>query len=397
MAEQNSPLPVPTEDEVKSDLGFTADVTTPVPLEKKSLETIEKNADNFIEKLLSGFTAEDLRKQEELIGAVEQIGAEALKQAASQDSVMLARPFRDLTQEKGLGQEIAEGLAELTIKAQTIDPNKFNPGRKGWALRIAGKVNKRLQKWLLRFYQVGTLIDSIVGALKDGIAKLDRNNKILIDDVMNMKESLIELAKLLGLAKMVDAKIEEKINTMEEGPLKQFLEQEILFAARQKVQEVEELVMVKQQGIITFEMTARTNKQLMRGVKSAINVTVPAIRIGTTAAMALADQRQILNVLKGAKQVGSDLLAKNAQMLKEQQVEVYKEAAGGSLDHEKMMKAFDDLFEAVENAKTFRKEALPVMANAIKQFDERVEKANKVIEEIDRGKKGRAAFGVDTE
>ena len=397
MAEQSTSLPVPSIGDVRKDLGFSDDLAIPVALEEKSLVEIEKNADDFLGRLLSGFTVEDLRKQEELIGSVERIGEKALKQAASESSVMLARPFRDLSQEKGLGQEIADNLAELTVNAQSIDPHKFSPGRKGWALRIAGKINRRMQKWLLKFYQVGTLIDTIVIALKDGIAKLDRNNKILIDDAMSMRESLIELAKLLGLAKMVDAKVEARMNELEDGRLKEFLEQEILFAVRQKVQEIEELVMVKQQGIITFEMTVRTNKQLMRGVRSTINVTVPAIRIGTTAALALADQKQILNVLKGAKQVGSDILAKNAQMLKEQQVEIYKEATTGSLDHEKMMQAFDDLFEAVENAKTFRKEALPVMANAIREFDAKVEKANSVIDEIDKGKKGRAAFGVDSE
>ena len=216
MAQQHTNLAVPVIVDVKKDLGFSDDLTTLVPLEEKSLVEIEKNADEFLGKVLSGFTVEDLRKQEELIGSVERIGEEALKKAANESSVMLARPFRDLSQEKGLGQEIADSLADLTINAQSIDPHKFNPGRKGWALRIAGKVNRRVQKWLLKFYQVGTLIDTVVNALKDGIAKLDRNNKILIDDAMSMKDNLIELSKLLGLAKMVDAKVEAKINEMEE-------------------------------------------------------------------------------------------------------------------------------------------------------------------------------------
>ncbi|KKL63877.1 hypothetical protein LCGC14_2170690, partial [marine sediment metagenome] len=214
---------------------------------------------------------------------------------------------------------------------------------------------------------------------------------------MNMKESLLNLSKRLALAKMVDAKLESKINELEEEALKDFLQQEILFAARQKVQEIQELVAVKQQGIITFEMTVRTNKQLIRGVKSTLNVTVPAIRIGTTAFLALSDQKQILEVVKSAKETGSNILASTAKMLKTQQVEIYKEATSGSLDHAKMAQAFDDMFEAVEEAKRFRKEALPVMAQAIREFDVRVEKAGHVIADFDKGKKVRAAFKVDVE
>ncbi len=394
---QKTALSVPTMGDVRKNLGYAEDLTTPVPLEEKSLLKIEKNADTFLTKILKGYSVEDLRKQEELVGAVDQLGGDILKEAANQNSVMLARPFRDLSQEKGPGQEIADCLADLTVKASSIDPGKFNPGKKGWALRIAGKVNKKLQKWLLKFYQVGNLIDTIVGALKEGIGKLDRNNKILIDDVMNMKECLLNLSKLLALAKIVDAKLESKINELEDEALKDFLQQEILFAARQKVQEIQELVAVKQQGIITFEMTVRTNKQLIRGVKSTLNVTVPAIRIGTTAFLALSDQKQILEVVKSAKETGSNILARTAKMLKTQKVEIYKEATSGSLDHAKMAEAFDDMFEAVEEAKRFRKEALPVMAQAIREFDVRVEKADQVIADFDKGKKARAAFKDDVE
>jgi uncharacterized protein YaaN involved in tellurite resistance len=62
-----------------------------------------------------------------------------------------------------------------------------------------------------------------------------------------------------------------------------------------------------------------------------------------------------------------------------------------------MAQAFDDMFEAVEEAKRFRKEALPVMAQAIREFDVRVEKAGQVIADFDSGKKARAAFKVDVE
>ena len=63
---------------------------------------------------------------------------------------------------------------------------------------------------------------------------------------------------------------------------------------RQRVMDLQQQLLVNQQGFLTTEMIVRNNKELVRGVNRALNTTVSALQVGATLAMALANQRIVL-------------------------------------------------------------------------------------------------------
>ena len=77
----------------------------------------------------------------------------------------------------------------------------------------------------------------------------------------------------------ISAQIEQaKLDGIEEEKLK-FVTEEILFPLRQRIMDMQQMVVVNHQGIVAMEVVKRNNKELIRGVDRARTVTVTALRI----------------------------------------------------------------------------------------------------------------------
>jgi uncharacterized protein YaaN involved in tellurite resistance len=62
--------------------------------------------------------------------------------------------------------------------------------------------------------------------------------------------------------------------------------------------DLQQQLVVNQQGVLSIDLIMRNNVELTRGVDRAINVTVSALQVAVTLALALANQRITLE--KGA-------------------------------------------------------------------------------------------------
>ena len=67
------------------------------------------------------------------------------------------------------------------------------------------------------------------------------------------------------------------------------------FALRQRRSDLQQQLSVNRQDVLTMEIIIRNNKGLIRGVNRALNVTVGALQVAVTVAMALENQKIVLN------------------------------------------------------------------------------------------------------
>ena len=123
----------------------------------------------------------------------------------------------------------------------------------------------------------------------------------------------------------------------------------------------------------------RNNQELMRGVDRAVNVTVNALQIAVTLAMALAHQKIVLEKVQAVTQTTNQLLANTSERLKTQGVEIQKQASSTALDLDVLRQAFTDINQALEDVSTYRQEALPQMASSILEMDQMAAKAEEAI------------------
>ena len=146
-----------------------------------------------------------------------------------------------------------------------------------------------------------------------------------------------------------------------------------------------------------MEVVVRNNKELIRGVNRALNVTVNALQVAVTVALALADQEIVLEKVQALSKTTSDLIAGTAERLKTQGVAIHQQAASTQLDMDALRSAFADIKTAMEDIEKFRLEALPRMAESIVEMDKLTAETEEVIREKEEAKKVEPIIPIEVE
>jgi len=180
-------------------------------------------------------------------------------------------------------------------------------------------------------------------------------------------------------------------------PKHKFINEEILFPLRQRIQDLQQQMVVNQQGILSIEMIIRNNKELIRGVNRALNVTMSALQVAVTLALALANQRIVLDKVNALNETTNNLIAGTAERLKTQGAEIHKKAASTQLDMDTLKKAFSDIREALNDISKFRLEALPKMASTILELNKITNEQDKALEDLEKGNRVAATFQINVD
>lgn len=192
-----------------------------------------------------------------------------------------------------------------------------------------------------------------------------------------------ELELGIAMDEQISAKIEEaKLNGEDEEKVK-FVTEEILFPLRQRVMDMQQMVVVNHQGIVAMEVIKRNNKELIRGVDRAKTVTVTALRTAVMVASALYNQKIVLEKIGILNETTSNIISSTGRMLKEQGAEIQKQATESTISPEVLKQAFQDAIAALEDISTFKEQALPKMHETITQFRELAETGEREIARLE--------------
>jgi uncharacterized protein YaaN involved in tellurite resistance len=379
-------MTLPDKKEIKTELGLVDPAE--ISVDKETDTKLDKEAAGFVDKLLN-FSKDDVNARESSKAAVEVLGENVQKEAARR-SQMLQGPIKELQKRGEDGGDVANALIDLKIKVEELDPSKIDFGKPGWFSRMVGKVpviGKALKKYFSKFEKSQTVLDAIINALKNGKVQLDRDNGMLVEDQKALRESTLKLEKVIKLGQLIDTKLQYKAarEYADDEDKKRFIEEELLFPLRQRIMDLQQQLVVSQQGVIAIELIIRNNKELIRGVNRAINVTVNALQVAVTVALALTHQRIVLKKIEAVNKTTSDLIAGTAATLRQQGAAIHKQASSSMLDIEALKSAFRDINIAMEDIARYRKEALPRMAETILEFEELSLKGEKSIQKLEKG------------
>lgn len=366
--------------EVKQEL-LLKDKTPP-----QEQQQIVLSADEFVGALL----AHDLSKiesQQLSVGKVEDIGTDLQRQSAAQMG-MLKQPIATLSRRAEDGGEVANALIDLKMTVESLDPEKvnFSPG---WFSRILGYipgVGTPIKRYLTKFESAQTVIDAIVHSLEAGRDQLLRDNITLAEDQKQLWNTGEQLDKTLIFAHSVDEKLSAQSTALKSTKPDdvKVIEEYMLFPIRQRVIDLQQQLAVTQQSVIATELIIRNNKELVRGVNRALNVTITALRNATTIALALANQEKVLQKIDKINDTTAKLIADSAKRLKTQGTQIHKGAASAQIDVNALKSALTDLKSAIDDISTFRQKALPEMANVINDLDHLIKETAEPLKRIER-------------
>lgn len=371
-------LSLPPVEEIAAQLEPQA---APEPVEDPELRAL---ADQFVQDILSQTDQEGPERQRQ---AVDGMGVEIQRQAAHR-STMLQTQIRKLAHQGDEGGPVAKALLDLRSTMQNLDPNRQNlkEGKLAQLFSFLPGVGNKLQRYFHKFESSQQALDAIIRDLEAGREMLRRDNLTLADDQTALRSLLDQLRRQIDLGRMIDRRLLAQIDQLpSDDPKRGFMEEELLFPLRQRILDLQQQLAVSQQGILALEVVIRNNRELMRGVDRSINVTVSALNVAVVVAMALANQRLVLDRVRSINTTTSDLIAGTAQALRTQGVEIQTQASSTVLDMEKLEQAFSDVIGAIEEVSRYRREALPRLDEQIDRLEDLAAQGSQAIENLDQG------------
>lgn len=356
-------------------------------------------AREYADQLMS-FDPSDQGARDSSRDAVDSMGRDLQRKAASR-SRMLQAPLGDLSRAAEDGGPVATSLTDLRIEVEKLDPASVDLSP-GWFTRIVGYipgVGSPLKRYFMRYESTQTVIDSILKSLEKGRDELKRDNVTLSEDQKDMRELTLTLTDQVALARALDEAISSKLQSgiAPDDPRRSFIEEELLFALRQRTMDLQQQLAVNQQGVLATELIIRNNRELIRGVDRAIDVTVSALQVAVTVALALAHQKIVIDKVEAVNRTTSDLIAGTAERLKTQGTQIHEQASGAMLDMESLRQAFRDINAAFDEISRYRKEALPQMASTILELDHLAAESEEAIERLEKGQASTSALTLDLE
>ncbi|MBQ3408813.1 MAG: toxic anion resistance protein [Clostridia bacterium] len=351
----------------------------------KEVQEIKKIAEQNTKEIMA-LDIENLNEKRDILKSIDEFAIDTM-QKSSRKNTLLQTTIGNLSKEGEEGSVVSNSLADLHREIKALDPSIINFNQGGFLQKLVNPIRRYFEKY-----------EKADGVIKDILTSLEKGKNTLKNDNTTLEleeESLRELTKKLkgelALGMEMDEEIayqieQAKSNGEDEEKIK-FVTEEILFPLRQRIMDMQQMVVVNHQGIVAMEVIKRNNKELIRGVDRAKTVTITALRTAVMVASALYNQKIVLKKIDILNETTSNIISSTSKMLKEQGTEVQKQATEATVNPEVLKQSFQDAISALEDISTFKNQALPKMKETIIQFKELAETGEKEIARLESTKR----------
>lgn len=361
------------------------DVAESLKQEKENLPTekIQTRADeNAIAIFNTDF--EDVNEREKIVKPLEEFGVNTITRSATKNNLLNTR-LKDFSKSGSDAQDIGDDLMKLNRQIENLNPTGIDFLDDGLLSKLINPVKRYFEK----YEKAEGVIDNILKSLNDSSKVLQNDNTTLLSEETDLRELTKKLITDIELGKemetSIEAQIEEaKIQGVEEEKIK-FVQEEVLFPLRQRIMDMDQMIVVNQQGIVSLNVIRRNNKELIRGINRAQNVTVTALRTGIMMSAALYNQKITTDKIKTLNETTENVISSTSKMLKEQGTEIQKISAETMISPEVLQASFNDALAAIDDLSNYKIQALDQMKQTINTFNDMAIEGDKIIKKIETG------------
>jgi uncharacterized protein YaaN involved in tellurite resistance len=149
------------------------------------------------------------------------------------------------------------------------------------------------------------------------------------------------------------------------------------------------------QGYLALDLVKKNNVELVKGVDRASTTTVSALRTAVTVAQAMTNQRLVLEQIGALNTTTAGMIDSTGELLRTQSGAIHEQAASSTIPLETLQRAFQNIYETMDQIDRFKLEALGNMKQTVETLGSEVEKSRGYIarsEGVSQGKlKGEAS------
>lgn len=340
----------------------------------------EQAKSNAIAIFESDLTSPD--EKEKILKPIENFGFSDMSKSASKNE-LISKRFADFKQGGKEANEIGDKLSDLELQIRDLDPSKIDFVNNG----VLNNIINPVKRYFNKYQKAEVAISNIMKSLDKSKKVLENDNVTLLSEENNLRDLNFKLMADIELGKKMDESIEEQIQEAElqgvDSTKIDFVKEEILFPLRQRLMDLQQMVVINQQGIVSLNVIRRNNKELIRGVNRAKNVTISALRTGVMVASALYNQKIVMDKINILNSATEDIIESTSHMLRDQGSDIQKASSEAVISPEKLKDAFNEALLAIEDINAYKQEALPKLKETIILFDDMSQEGQKVVEKIE--------------
>jgi uncharacterized protein YaaN involved in tellurite resistance len=356
-----------------------------VPLKTEETSELDKRVAQFVDELaaLDSNSPEFGKKVDQLTA----MGRKEIAEAAGASNRFLDRPVKAIDSDTGIGTD----LTELRKTVESLDPAKngrLTPGRKLFGLIPFGG---RIQNYFRQYQSSQTHISAILARLGSGKDELLMDNAAIDTERANLWKTMHKLEQMVHISKTLDQKLEDKANELDatEPAKAKAIRESALFYARQRTTDLLTQMAVTVQGYLALDLVKKNNVELVKGVDRASTTTVAALRTAVTVAQAMTNQKLVLEQIGALNTTTAGMIDSTGEMLRTQTGAIHEQAASSTIPMETLQRAFQNIYETMDQIDKFKLEALGNMKQTVNTLSKEVEKSKGYIARAEGVQQGR--------
>lgn len=361
-------------------------------LDPATLAALDQKVEEFVDVIVQSEVNSAPFMQK--VQAIHNLGNDQIRASASVSNRMLERPLQSLS--AGFFDDKSPVTRAMIDLRKTVED--LDPARQGDLLapkKIFGifPAGDKVRNYFLRYQSAQSHINAILNALYHGQDELMKDNAAIEEEKVNLWNIMGYLQQYIYVGRKIDAAISQRVAVLEQSdPEKaRIVKEEILFAVRQKVQDLLTQLAISIQGYLALDLVRKNNLELIKGIDRATTSTVSALRTAVIVAQALANQKLVLDQINALNTTTGSMIASTSEMLRSQSAQVYEQAASATVSIEKLKLAFQNIYEAMDMISTYKQQALSVMQQSVDALAAEVQKSQSY---LDRTRAEMAAAAV---
>ena len=359
-----------------------------VPLKPELQQQVDAQVLRFIDALAAEDVHSDAFKQR--LDSAFALGREEISNASAlMQGRFMQRNFAG----------IEDSPAYKAIEAIRAQLDELNPGRDGDLMqprKLLGLIpfGSKLEAYF-RKYQ------SAAEQLKTSMSQLYAARDDMQKDVVDIEatraklwDAMTKLAAAQRFAQQLDSRLDEKVKSLEASdPAKaQALRQEVLFYARQNLQDIQTQQAVCVNGYLALDVLKKTGREMINGCTRVATTGMSALAVAQTVARATGNQIRVMEMLGAVNATIGNLISETGRALNQHVDATTQFSSNPMLGIEKIKEMFDQTFKAMDAMDTFRAKAIDVMGQNNTIIRQQLERADTYVDRT-RQQQAREAAG----
>jgi uncharacterized protein YaaN involved in tellurite resistance len=352
-----------------------------IKVDEATAARIDAAVNSYVESLTS-LQAES-PEFERKVASISRMGYDEIRRSAEASSRFLDRPLAALKQgPMSQGSQVSGALVALRQQVEALDPSRHLQPRRGFINFKKVPFGTQMNDYFRRYQSAQHHIEAIVAGLYRGQDELMRDNAALEQEKVYLWAMKTRLEQYAHMSGALDGALTRKIASLEtKEPVKaRALKEDALFYVRQKRQDLLTQLAVVVQGYLALDLIRKNNLELIKGVERATTTTVSALRTAVIAALALCNQKLVLDQITALNTTTGNIIESTSQMLREQTLEIANQAANSTVSIEKLQAAFNNIYATIDTIDTFKLAALDSMRKTIDALSSEIGRAHEYVE-----------------